>query len=167
MTPYKNFLTQGILPPNENEARCLKKKANYYIILNEKLFKRGWTTPLLKCLDIQQAYYIMRELHEGICDLHTGGHSLATKVVRLDYYWLTLKANTLNFTRKFRNCPKFAYVPHVPLDNLHNLSSPWPFAMWGMDILGPLPKAPRQVKFLMVTVDYFTKWIKARPLQEI
>ena len=53
MTPYKNFLTQGILPPNENEARCLKKKANYYIILNEKLFKRGWTTPLLKCLDIQ------------------------------------------------------------------------------------------------------------------
>jgi len=36
-----------------------------------------------------------------------------------------------------------------------------------MDILGQFPKAPGQVEFLLVTVDYFTKWIKARPLQAI
>ena len=39
--------------------------------------------------------------------------------------------------------------------------------MWGMDILGPLPKAPRVVKYLLVAIDHFTKWIEARPLQEI
>ena len=53
------------------------------------------------------------------------------------------------------------------LNSLYSLSSPWPFAMWGMDILKPLPKAPRVVKYLLVTIDYFTKWIEARPLREI
>ena len=39
--------------------------------------------------------------------------------------------------------------------------------MWEMDIVGPLPKAPRVVKYLLVAIDYFTKWIEARPLREI
>ena len=39
--------------------------------------------------------------------------------------------------------------------------------MWGMDILGPLPMAPDRTKYLLVAIDYFTKWIKAKPLQEI
>ena len=42
--PYNNFLIQGVLPPNKDEARCLKQKASYYIILNGELFKRGLTT---------------------------------------------------------------------------------------------------------------------------
>ncbi|KAH1052885.1 hypothetical protein GYH30_022255 [Glycine max] len=57
------------------------KKASYYIILDGELFKRGLTIPLLKCLDNQQADYVMRELYEGIYGLHTGRRSLATKVV--------------------------------------------------------------------------------------
>lgn len=50
MTPYKIFLIQGTLPLDEVEARLLKKKASYYVILDGELFKRGMTTPLLKCL---------------------------------------------------------------------------------------------------------------------
>ncbi|KAG4927429.1 hypothetical protein JHK85_053915 [Glycine max] len=38
--------------------------------------------------------------------------------------------------------------------------------MWGMDILGPLPKAPGEFKYLLVAIDY-TKWTEARPLREI
>ncbi|RDX61576.1 pol, partial [Mucuna pruriens] len=44
------------------------------------------------------------------------------------------------------------------------MASPWPFSRWGVDILGPFPLAPRQIKFLIVTVDYFTKWIEAEPV---
>jgi len=53
MTPYKNFLIWGELPLNKDEARHLKRKASYYVILNGELFKRGLTTPLLKCLNSQ------------------------------------------------------------------------------------------------------------------
>nr|KYP33430.1 Retrovirus-related Pol polyprotein from transposon opus [Cajanus cajan] len=53
------------------------------------------------------------------------------------------------------------------LAELHGISSPWPFAMWGMDILGPFPIAKGQCKFLLVAVDYFTKWVEAEPLSNI
>jgi len=141
MTPYKNFLNRGELLPNDDEAWHLKWKFNYYVILDGELFKRGLTTPLLKCQNSQYAEYVMRELHKGICDLHTRGCSLATKVVRAGYYWPTLRVDALDFTRRCKRCQEFEDIPHTPPDNLHSLSFPWSFAMWGMDILGPLPKA--------------------------
>ena len=71
------------------------------------------------------------------------------------------------FTKRCRRCQKFANIPLTPPDNLHILRSLWPFAMWEMDILGPLPRDPGAVKYLLVFIDYFTKWIRARPLREI
>ncbi|RDX88423.1 hypothetical protein CR513_29981, partial [Mucuna pruriens] len=55
-------------------------------------------------------------------------------------------------------------IDHSPIKELQHVALPWPLSTWGMDILGPFPKAKGQVKFLLVSVDYFTKWIKAEPL---
>ena len=56
---------------------------------------------------------------------------------------------------------------HQPAVELNPLSSPWPFAQWGLDIVGPLPRAPGNKKFLITATDYFTKWIEAEPLSKI
>ena len=45
--------------------------------------------------------------------------------------------------------------------------SPWPFSKWGIDILGPLPLSRGQCKFVVVAIDYFTKWAEAEPLAKI
>ncbi|GJS78491.1 reverse transcriptase domain-containing protein [Tanacetum coccineum] len=45
--------------------------------------------------------------------------------------------------------------------------SPWPFYKWGIDIAGPFPEGPGKVKFLIVAMDYFTKWIEAKPVATI
>ncbi|XP_075473976.1 uncharacterized protein LOC142505033 [Primulina tabacum] len=42
-----------------------------------------------------------------------------------------------------------------------------PFDQWGMDIVGPFPIARAQKKFLLVAVDYFSKWVEAEPLAKI
>jgi len=73
----------------------------------------------------------------------------------------------LTSQRDADNAKSFADIPCTPPNNLHSLRSPWLFAIWGMNILGPLPKAPRAVKYLLVVIDYFTKWIEAKPLWEI
>ena len=44
---------------------------------------------------------------------------------------------------------------------------PWPFAQSGIDILGPLPLGKGQVKFLLVAIDYFTKWVEVEALATI
>ena len=47
------------------------------------------------------------------------------------------------------------------------MMAPWPFAQWRLDILGPFPLRTRQMKFLVVGIEYFTKWIEVEPLAKI
>ena len=54
-----------------------------------------------------------------------------------------------------------------PPNKLKTLSSPWPFAWWGMDLLGPFVVRTNQNKHLIVAIDYFTKWIEAEALSRI
>ncbi|KAM6594123.1 hypothetical protein CsatA_001826 [Cannabis sativa] len=59
-----------------------------------------------------------------------------------------------------------AYV-HQPPSNLHSITSPWPFVVWGIDLIGELPKGKGGVKYPVVAVDYFTKWAAAKALATI
>ncbi|GKV25935.1 hypothetical protein SLEP1_g35307 [Rubroshorea leprosula] len=52
----------------------------------------------------------------------------------------------------------------VEWEMLSSIASPWPFAQWGVDLLGPFIKGKGGCTFLVVAVDYFTKWIEAKPL---
>lgn len=54
--------------------------------------------------------------------------------------------------------------PREPPTPLTSISSPWPFNQWGVDIVRPFPNAPGMVKYMVATVDYYTKWIEADPL---
>ena len=56
---------------------------------------------------------------------------------------------------------------HQSAADLNPVSSPWSFAQCGMDLIGQLPQATGQRKYLLVTTDYFTKWIEAEPLAKI
>nr|GEX45015.1 reverse transcriptase domain-containing protein [Tanacetum cinerariifolium] len=58
-------------------------------------------------------------------------------------------------------------VPRNPQQQLTPITSPWPFYKWGIDIAGPFPEGHRKVKFLIVAVDYFTKWIEAKMVATI
>ncbi|GFS43259.1 hypothetical protein Acr_00g0084400 [Actinidia rufa] len=78
-----------------------------------------------------------------------------------------MEQDAATYTRKCDKCQRFTLVSHFPYTEMVSLSNPWPFVQWGVDILGPLPQAPLQQKFLIVAIDYFTKWIEAEPLAKI
>ena len=51
---------------------------------------------------------------------------------------------------------------HVPPSELHALTSPWPFSVWGIDIIGKIsPKSSSGHEYILVAFDYFTKWVEA------
>ena len=51
---------------------------------------------------------------------------------------------------------------HVPPSELHALASPWPFSVWGIDIIGKIsPKSSSGHEYILVAIDYFTKWVEA------
>ena len=71
------------------------------------------------------------------------------------------------YVRKCDQCQRFASNIHQPGGVLNPFSSPWPFAQWGLDIVGPFPKAVGNKKYQLVCTDYFTKWVKTKPLANI
>ena len=71
------------------------------------------------------------------------------------------------YVKKCDQCQQFAPSIHQPGGVLNPLSSLWPFAQWGLDIVGPFPKAVGNKKYFLVDTDYFTKWVEAEPLANI
>uniref|UniRef100_A0A2N9GA07 Uncharacterized protein n=1 Tax=Fagus sylvatica TaxID=28930 RepID=A0A2N9GA07_FAGSY len=119
------------------------------------------------CLSPEEATYVIREVNEGVCGNHSGARSLAHKLTRAGYYWPSLLHDATQFVKACDKCQRFANVPRVPPEEFTPITSPWPFAQWGLDIMGPFPVGTKQAKFLVVAIDYFTKWVEAEPLATI
>ena len=72
-----------------------------------------------------------------------------------------------DYAKKCDQCQRFDPNIHQLRGVLNPLSSPWPFAQWGLDIVSPFPKATGKKRYLLVGTDYFTKWVEAEPLTNI
>ncbi|GKC71976.1 reverse transcriptase domain-containing protein [Tanacetum coccineum] len=119
---------------------------------------------MLRCVGPLQANYIIREVHKGVCGLHARARSVVAKIMRQGYYWPSMHRDTKEVVDKCDSCQIHIPVPRLPKTRLTSIMSPWPFYQWGLDILGPLPEGPCKLKFIIVAIDYFTKWIEAKPL---
>ncbi|KAL2248305.1 UNVERIFIED_CONTAM: Transposon Ty3-G Gag-Pol polyprotein [Sesamum indicum] len=161
------FLSKGILPESPARARSIKLKATRFTMIESELYKRTHEGPLLKCLNHEQAEYVLREIHEGSCGNHSGARSLALKVTRQGYFWPTLMKDAKALVRKCESCQKFSSRILVPATPLEPVQISCPFDQWGIDILGPLPPTKAQKKFIILAVEYFSKWVEAEAGKEI
>ena len=66
MDPILTYIRDGILSEDKRQARRLKCRAARYTLLDGVFYRRGFTLPLLRCLDDEEADYVLREIHEGI-----------------------------------------------------------------------------------------------------
>ena len=78
-----------------------------------------------------------------------------------------MQREALEYVRKCDQRQQFTPSIHQPGEILNPLSSPCPFAQWGLDIVEPFLKAVGNKKYLLVSTDYFTKWVEAEPLAHI
>lgn len=67
------YLLKGTLPIDREKARKLRTQATRYVMIADKLYRRGFSSLMLKCLNKEQTDYVIKELHEGIYGMHLGG----------------------------------------------------------------------------------------------
>lgn len=156
-----NYLEFAIQPDNPIESRKLRIKAARHQIIEGELFRQSFSGPLLRYLGPAQAKLVLTDIHEGSCRAHIGGRNLAHKVMSQGYYWSYLAREAAQYVRKCDKCQKHAPTSNAPAEELNTLGVPWVFARWGMDILGPLPTAPGGFRYVLLSIDYFTKWVEA------
>ncbi|XP_076958698.1 uncharacterized protein LOC143634536 [Bidens hawaiensis] len=161
MTPIINYLARGILPQNKAEARKIRHKALNYTIQGDILYRQSYLGPLLRCVDPQDANYLLREIHDGICGVHAGPRMVVTKIMNTGYYWPGMHVDAEKELRRCSACQRHAPNTLRPKNAMIPVSASWPFHKWAIDITGPFPEAPGRVKFLIVAIDYFTEWVEA------
>ena len=167
MEPIWDYIIDGSLPDDSKEATKIRARSVRFTNHKGSLYKRGFFTPFLKCIAGKDTEYVLREVHEGICENHIRARTLAGKVLRQGYYWPTILKEATDLVKKCRIFQEHANISRLPSEPLTLITSPWPFQQWGLDILGPLPIGKGQCKFIIIVVDYFTKWAEAEPLATI
>ncbi|XP_061960352.1 uncharacterized protein LOC133681211 [Populus nigra] len=132
----KKFLQHREYPQgiSKTDEKTLRRMTRNFYLDGEILYKRSFDGALLWCLNENKIEQTLKEVHEGICATHANGHTMAKQIQRIN-------------------------TPPTPL---FNMISPWPFDMWGLDVIGPInPKASNGHRFILVAIDYFTKWVEA------
>ena len=104
MDPITLYLSIGQLPTERNKAHKLQVQAARFSLIDGKLFKRSLGGSYLKCMTLEQSQYVLVELHEGICENHPSGRTLAHWAHTQGYYWPAMKADATNYTRKCDRC---------------------------------------------------------------
>ena len=104
----------------------------------------------------------MEEVHESVYGPHINEEILAKKLMRQGFFWMIIMEDCIKFVRKCYRYQIHEDVSHLPPIKLHFISSSWPFLAWGLDIIGEIQlTASNGHRFILVVVDYFTKWVEA------
>uniref|UniRef100_A0A2N9HNM1 Uncharacterized protein n=1 Tax=Fagus sylvatica TaxID=28930 RepID=A0A2N9HNM1_FAGSY len=165
----KRFIQDREYPPRatENEKKYIRRMAFQFFLSGEILYKRTHDATLLRCVDAEEANRLIQEMHAGLMGAHANGPFLARKIMRAGYYWLTMERDCIRHVQTCHKCQMYQNSKNAPPQYLHTMASPWPFSAWGMDVIGAItPKASNGHEFILVAIDYFTKWVGGMFLQE-
>ncbi|GJV85902.1 reverse transcriptase domain-containing protein [Tanacetum coccineum] len=157
-TSFAHLNKQVLL--KELKEKSIEEKEILVIVEEEG---NTWMTPICEYLTKE----ILPEDKKKAERMHSGPRSVIAKVIQTGYYWPTMHMDARNLIRECKDCQIHRPVPRNPQQNLTLITSPWPFYKWGIDIAGPFPEGPGKVKFLIVAIDYFTKWIEAKAVTTI
>ncbi|KAM1271028.1 hypothetical protein ACFX2J_031890 [Malus domestica] len=120
------------------QAKQIRYKATRYLIINDQLYKQGFNLPYLRCLTPAEAETVIREIHEEVCEDPAGSRSLVHKAFHQGYYWLTLHQDAIRISRSYDKCQRYTTIPPSLPEPLTLMISHWPFAQWGLDLIGPM-----------------------------
>jgi hypothetical protein len=118
----------------------------------------------MKCGPREEGKGILEEIHKGVCGNHASSRTLVSMAFRRAFYWPTTLSDTEELVRRCQGCQYFAKQQHVSAYKLVTIQPTWPFACWGLDMIGPLPTAPGGFNKVLVAIDKFTKWIEVKPV---
>jgi hypothetical protein len=161
--PFIDYLSEQKVPSDKNLAEQLIHRAKSYVLVGDKLYRRGASSGvLMKCVPREEGKGILEEIHKGVCGNHASSRTLVSKAFRRAFYWPTGRRRRTR--QRCQGYQYFAKKQHVPAYKLVTIPPTWPFACWGLDMIGPLPTAPGRFNIVLVAIDKFTKWIELKPV---
>jgi hypothetical protein len=156
-TEIVSFLQGNCLLDDDVYNKRMEARARPYVIIEGELYKQEVCSPLLKCLSRAEGQELMKEIHAGSCGAHIGSRPLLGKVFRQGFYWHKAASDAAELVQKCENCQRCTRDQKQPSSLTQLIQPTWPLQRWGLDLLGPLPPAQGNLKYVVVAVEYFFK----------
>ncbi|XP_025647982.1 uncharacterized protein [Arachis hypogaea] len=164
---WRNLIAQYLKDPNTAVDRKVKLRAMNFVLLADELYKKGIDGSLSRCLGREDQNIALGEVHNRICGAHQAGRKMRWVLYRNHIYWPSMIKDYIDYAKACQECQKHGSIQQIPAAELHSIIKPWPFRGWALDLIGLIhPPSSRQHKFILVAIDYFTKWVEAIPLVE-
>nr|AAT81661.1 putative retrotransposon protein [Oryza sativa Japonica Group]ABF97633.1 retrotransposon protein, putative, unclassified [Oryza sativa Japonica Group] len=167
ITEIQAYLADKTLPEDREGSERVRRISKRYVLVEGTLYRRVANGVLLKCIPREQGVELLADVHEGECGAHSASRTLVGKAFRQGFYWPMALNDAVDLVRRCRACQFHARQTHQPAQALQTIPLSWPFAVRGLDILGPFRRAPGGFEYLYVAVDKFTKWPEAYPVIKI
>jgi hypothetical protein len=114
---------------DKNLAEQLIRRAKSYVLVGDKLYRRGASSGvLMKCVPREEGKGILEEIRKGVCGNHTYSHTLVCKAFRRAFYRPTALGDVEELIRRCQGCQYFAKQQHVPSYKLVTIPPTCPFA---------------------------------------
>jgi hypothetical protein len=156
--------TQKFRPnTSHSERKRIRYQSKDYMIVGDTLYRRGVDTVLRRCLTHEEAEKALNDCHSGACGGHQSGYATAQRILRAGYFWPTMFKDCIIAVRSCHACQIFDSKTRRPPAPLQPIVAVGPFAKWGIDFMQCNPTSTGGHGYIIVAVDYFTKWAEAMP----
>ncbi|XP_010238965.1 uncharacterized protein LOC104584880 [Brachypodium distachyon] len=163
--PLLVYMLRQELLEDTTEARRIMRRSKAFTVINNELYKHNVSGIFQRCISPEEGHDILLDIHQGTCGHYVGSKTITAKAFRAGFYWPTALLDAQAIVNKCEACEMFATKPHAPASELKTIPIVWPFAQWGLDMVGPLRKSRHGGhRFLLVAIDKFSKWIEAMPI---
>jgi Integrase zinc binding domain len=160
-----NYLTTLTYPMDYDDKRKtqLRKNSTQYFVKNHTLYRRN-KKGNLRVITQDQVEPILFHVHRDITGAHLGIDAVFEKV-KERYYWPQIFDDVRNYVRSCDVCQRRG--PPERKEPLVPLAVKEPFYQIGIDVKGPLPRTSNGNRYIIVAMDYFTKWPEARAVENM
>ena len=131
------------------------------LLYRQKLTEHG--SSLRLCLPSPWRNEILKACHDDISAGHMGQTRTLAKIQRR-YYWKGMRQDITDYVRNCQSCQTRKGVYRKPAGLMENNQVELPFERVGMDILGPFPPSKSGNRYIVVAIDYVTKWAETEAL---
>jgi hypothetical protein len=153
-------------PSHDNvEVEHIAHKSRMYHLIDGVLYRQD-ANGMMKCISREEGIQLLEDIHKGVCGSHSSWRSIIGKIFRHGFYWPTAKDDAMEVVKKCKDCQFFQKQTMKHAIPLRRIDIFWPFAVWRINIVGILPRAPGGFRYLF-RVDTFIKWMEAMPAVNI
>eukprot|EP00253_Pinus_taeda_P030434 PITA_30434 len=151
------------LETSKDARRRIRHQAQPYRIVGDTLYRLGVDFVLHRCLTFEEAERVLNDCHSGACGGHMSGYATTHEILRVGYFWPSIFKDCILAVRSCHECQIYQRKMRAPPTPLHPVVTVGPFAKWGINCVTCNPHSAGGHGYIIVSVDYFTKWVEAMP----